>query len=58
MRKIWLVGIVLFALFSCKEESKELEEFVEVNEEAPEIIEEFGYVLNNYLVIKDKLKNT
>lgn len=57
MRKIWLVGIVLFALFSCKEESKELEEFVEVNEEAPEIIEEFGYVLNNYLVIKDTIKN-
>ena len=52
-----MVGIVLFALFSCKEESKELEEFVEVNEEAPEIIEEFGYVLNNYLVIKDTIKN-
>lgn len=52
-----MVGIVLFTLFSCKEESKELEEFVEVTEEAPEIIEEFGYVLNNYLVIKDTIKN-
>ncbi len=46
----------LFLLISCgsKEEKEEIAEIVE--EVKPRIIEEFGYVLNDYLVIKDTIQ--
>ncbi len=51
---------MLFSLtFSCKKEKPEeviSEEIIE-EIEAPKIIEEFGYVLNDYLVIRDTIKN-
>ncbi len=47
----------VFLLISCgsKTEKEEVAEIVE--EVKPQIIEEFGYVLNNYTVVKDTIQN-
>ena len=57
MNKVILIVIGLLIFNSCKKEPKELIENQIIEEEKPKIIEEFGYVLNNYKVIKDTIKN-
>jgi len=59
IKKFILLSVLFVATFSCKEEKPEaVPVVVEVEEiEVPKIIEEFGYVLNDYLVIKDTIKN-
>jgi murein DD-endopeptidase MepM/ murein hydrolase activator NlpD len=48
-----IVGIlVLVLLIACKEEKKA----VEIIPEPPKIISEYGFVLNNYIVINDTIK--
>ncbi|WKK65984.1 M23 family metallopeptidase [Lutimonas zeaxanthinifaciens] len=56
MKKAIVLILGLFLLLSCQKESKD-----GITEEAPEevkpvIIEEFGYVLNDYKVIKDTIQ--
>ena len=51
---VFFIGILLMA--SCGSEEKQ-EQIAEVAEEVkPRIIEEFGYVLNDYLVVKDTIR--
>ena len=52
-----ILFIGLFLLISCgsKEEKEEIAEVVEVMK--PKIIEEFGYILNDYKVIRDTIQN-
>ncbi len=50
-----LIGILLFN--SCKKEANEITEVKIIEEEKPIIIEEFGYVLNNYKVFRDTIKS-
>jgi len=57
VNKVILIVIGLLIFNSCKKEPKELIENQIIEEEKPKIIEEFGYVLNNYKVIKDTIKN-
>ncbi len=57
VRYAWVIFIGLFLFASCgsKGEKEEIAEVVEV--EKPKIIEEFGYILNNYKVIKDTIES-
>ena len=57
VRYAWIIFIGLFLFVSCgsKGKKEEIAEVVEV--EKPRIIEEFGYVLNNYKVIKDTIQS-
>jgi len=57
VRYAWVIFIGLFFFVSCgsKGEKEEIAEVIEV--EKPRIIEEFGYVLNNYKVIKDTIQS-
>ena len=48
------LGLILF--YSCQKDVKQAAEFEEVEEEQPKIIEEFGYVLNDYIVVKDTIQ--
>lgn len=48
------LGLILF--YSCQKEVKEAPELEELEEEQPEIIEEFGFVLNDYIVVKDTIQ--
>ena len=50
-----VLGLILF--YSCQKEANELSEIDSVEESKPVIIEEFGYVLNNYKVIKDTIRS-
>jgi len=52
---IIILGAILF--YSCQKEPKAEVTYEIVEEEEPKIIEEFGYILNNYKVIKDTIKN-
>ena len=54
MKKIFLHFIVLFLLFSCKKETIKAELPKEI---IPVIVKEFGYVLDDYTVINDTIKN-
>ncbi len=56
MNKITLIFIGLLIFNSCKKDTAEITETIIV-EEKPKIIEEFGYILNNYKVIRDTIKN-
>jgi len=51
---VFILGFIL--LYSCQEEKKEITVAEPAVEEEPVIIEEFGYILNNYLVIKDTIQ--
>lgn len=58
LKKIIITSFALLALFSCKNGQEETKEMVELVEEAePEIIEEFGYILNDFKVIKDTIRS-
>ena len=57
MNKILLIVIGLLIFNSCRKEPEKLTENQIVEEEKPKIIEEFGYVLSNYTVIKDTIKS-
>ncbi|MEN8187056.1 MAG: peptidoglycan DD-metalloendopeptidase family protein [Bacteroidota bacterium] len=58
MKKILLFSIFFSVFVSCKKGDVEnFQEEEEVVETKPEIIEEFGYILNNYRVVKDTIKN-
>jgi len=46
--------LLFIGLFSCKQENSVIPEQIVIEE--PRIIEEFGYILNDYLVIKDTVK--
>ena len=52
---LFILGFVL--LYSCQKDAKELTEVEVIEEEKPIIIEEFGYILNNYKVIKDTIES-
>jgi murein DD-endopeptidase MepM/ murein hydrolase activator NlpD len=59
IKRFILLSFLFTVIFSCKKEKVEEvvpEEIIEEVEQ-PKIIEEFGYVLNDYLVIKDTIKN-
>ncbi|GAA4273591.1 peptidoglycan DD-metalloendopeptidase family protein [Aquimarina gracilis] len=59
MKQIGYLLLLLVAVFSCKKEIKEAKVVVpEVVEEekAPPVIKEFGYVLDNFKVVKDTIK--
>ena len=58
IKRFILLSVLFVVTFSCKKEKVEeivSEEIIEEVEQ-PKIIEEFGYVLNDYLVIKDTIK--
>ena len=57
MKKILVITISLLIFQSCKKEIIETNIPNEVIQEKPKIIEEFGYVLNDYKVIKDTIKS-
>ena len=57
MKKILVITISLLIFQSCKKEIIESNIQSEVIQEKPKIIEEFGYVLNDYKVIKDTIKS-
>ncbi len=57
MNKIVLILIGLLLFNSCKKEANEITEVKIVEEEKPIIIEEFGYILNNYKVFRDTIKS-
>jgi len=52
---VLVLGLILF--YSCQKETKELSEIDSVEESKPVIIEEFGYILNNYKVTKDTIRS-
>ena len=59
-RSSLVIFFSIFLLISCgsKEEKEEKEEIAEIVEEVkPLIIEEFGYVLNDYKVVKDTIQS-
>jgi len=58
IKRFILLSVLFTLTFSCRKEKVEEvvpEEMIE-EAELPKIIEEFGYVLNDYLVIKDTIK--
>jgi murein DD-endopeptidase MepM/ murein hydrolase activator NlpD len=58
MKKIFIIVLVFLSLHSCKKdkaEGKDLEKQV-TEEVKPVIVKEFGYILNNYKVIRDTIK--
>ncbi len=56
MKRITLIIIALLIFNSCKKEPEKVIKITNVEEE-PKIVEEFGYILNNYTVIKDTIKS-
>ena len=57
MKNLLVVLLGFLILQSCKNNSADLAEVKEIEiEEVPIIIEEFGYVLNDYKVIRDTIK--
>jgi murein DD-endopeptidase len=56
VNKILLIVIGLLIFHSCKKEPDKIIEVNTIEEEKPIIIEEFGYILNNYKVFKDTIK--
>lgn len=56
MNKTILFFLGLIVLTSCKKEDKEVLVVEVIEEVKPKIIEEFGYILNNYKVIKDTIQ--
>ena len=57
MKKIIIIILGAILFYSCQKEPKAEVTYEIVEEEEPKIIEEFGYILNNYKVIKDTIKN-
>ncbi|MDH3322266.1 MAG: peptidoglycan DD-metalloendopeptidase family protein [Flavobacteriaceae bacterium] len=57
MKKIFLIAIGILIFHSCKKEAAEITETLIIEEDKPKIIEEFGYILNNYKVTKDTIRN-
>jgi len=57
VKKVFIIVIGFLILQSCKKEANEIAEIQIIEEEKPKIIEEFGYILNNYKVIKDTIKS-
>jgi len=57
VKKIFIIVIGFLILQSCKKEVNEITETQIIEEEKPKIIEEFGYILNNYKVIRDTIKS-
>jgi len=59
MKKIFIVALVFLSLQSCKknkiDEGKTDEKITE--EVKPKIVKEFGYILNDYKVIRDTIKS-
>jgi len=55
--KIVLIVVSLLIFNSCKKKADEITEVQIIEEEKPIIIEEFGYILNNYTVFRDTIKN-
>ncbi len=56
MKKILVPILAVLILYSCKEKVTEIEEITETIEVEPIIIKEFGYVLNDFKVIRDTIK--
>ena len=56
MKKILIPILALLILYSCKENITEVKEITETIEVKPIIIKEFGYILNDYKVIKDTIR--
>jgi len=56
VNKIVLILVGLLIFHSCKKEAIDITEVKIVEEEKPIIIEEFGYILNDYKVFRDTIK--
>ncbi|MCF6296375.1 MAG: M23 family metallopeptidase [Flavobacteriaceae bacterium] len=56
MRKVLVVICSLLILHSCKKETPKQKEISEKIEEEPVTVKEFGYILNEYKVIKDTIR--
>ncbi|WP_233194450.1 peptidoglycan DD-metalloendopeptidase family protein [Aquimarina sp. I32.4] len=60
MKQIGYLLLVMVVLFSCKKEKKEImngvPELVQ-EEKAPPVIKEFGYVLNDFNVVRDTIRS-
>lgn len=56
MKKILVPILAVLILYSCKEKVTEIEEITEIIEVEPIILKEFGYVLDDYKVIKDTIR--
>lgn len=57
MKRILIISLCLLILQSCKKEPVELKEAPKEIEIKPKEIIEFGYILNNYKVIKDTIRS-
>ena len=57
MKKILIIALGFLIFQACKKDVIESEIQTEIIETKPKVIEEFGYVLNNYKVIKDTIKS-
>ena len=57
MKRIIIIflGIILF--YSCQKDNKKIVDTEVIEEIKPKIIEEFGYILNDYKVIKDTIRS-
>lgn len=56
MKKLLIIIFGLIGLYACKEDKSEVIEVIEVVEPEPIIEREFGYILNNFKVIKDTIR--
>lgn len=57
MKNALVIFLGLFLIYSCGRDDKQ-EQIAEVQEEeTPRIIEEFGYILNDYKVVRDTIRN-
>ena len=54
--KIVLLTLVFIGFYACDGEKKEVKQIVEIEEPAPDPME-FGFHLNDYVVIKDTVRN-
>jgi murein DD-endopeptidase MepM/ murein hydrolase activator NlpD len=52
---IIFLGIILF--YSCQKDNKKIVDTEVIEEIKPKIIEEFGYILNDYKVVKDTIRS-
>ena len=57
MKRIIIIflGIILF--YSCQKDNKKIVDTEVIEEIKPKIIEEFGYILNDYKVVKDTIRS-
>ena len=55
LKKIVVAGLIILSVYACKKDAAP-ELTADIAEKTTPIIEEFGYILNDYFVIKDTIK--